>query len=112
MSGLAFTVEPTPRFDISDASRFGKITEIWPNTLDQPPLWSNSWVRRTIERMMKAGYDEHRDFIIVSGPVAPTVLLVAHLVAEFECVNLLFFDAKAREYIHKAILKDTRHVTA
>jgi len=102
MTRTVYVLEPT-RHDLNDASRFGDLFYIYQPEERRPSMWTNAFLEDCMKRMEANGYDYERDYFLVGGPHTPVTLLAVHLVATFDVVNLLLFDAVQSEYIHRMI---------
>lgn len=96
----AFVLDLDGKHDVSDAERYGRVTAVYRDGEPRPPLWSNSFVREFMERTK---FDPFLDFLIITGNMNANVLVVAHLVANYDNVNLLLFDSAQCEYVLRTI---------
>ena len=99
---VVYALEPT-RHDVSDASRYGPLVYLYDMEERRPSMWTNAFLEDCMNRMVSKGFEEERDYFLVSGSHTPVTLLVIHLVSTLDTVNLLLFDAVCSEYVHKMI---------
>jgi len=103
MSHKVFVLEPV-KYDLSSVGEYGDIHYLYEANEPRSSVWTSAFVNDCFSRLKNFDFNCDRDFILVSGAQVPLTLLVAHLVASFETVNLLLFDAKHNEYVHKSII--------
>lgn len=100
---IVIVLERNDQHDLTDAKRYGDVHFLFERGDARPSIFSHAFLDECYKRMAMVGYQPARDFVAISGSITLVALLVTDLVSRNEDVNLLFFDAKNNEYVHKLI---------
>jgi hypothetical protein len=98
-----FLVEQNPRFDLSDASRFGEVEYLSPVSIN--PLNTQQAFDWLTERFLNCDFDSDRDFLCMTGQGIMLSIALSAALLLFPSLNLLVFDARSSKYVERQITR-------
>ncbi len=96
-----FIVEPNPRFNTSDTTKWGEITYLSPVSVN--PLDVQKTFEWLDERLAATNFDPSHDHIAISGSLLMVTLALTACALRFGTLSLLVFDARSGAYIQRKL---------
>lgn len=91
-----FAIQAQAKFDVSNASNFGKIYYL---CHDLQPLNVKDSVRRIVKQLAFHDYNPHADYLLMTGKLLECSYLLAVASKLNQAVRILIYDAKQGTYI-------------
>ena len=97
-----FVAEPNSRYNLEDAEKFGRV--VYLDTRQELSIFQTDEMLDAIfNRLTEMEYDPDEDFFCLAGHMITVSLVLAALIARYDWVRTLMYDARASVYVERIV---------
>lgn len=107
-----FILEPCERLDVSGASAYGELIELFEPGERRMSTWDREYPTEIIRRLVAHGFEPQRDRVLVAGPIVNLVRATTAIVAAWpdRAIAALYWCGATRKYVERYLGASADHI--